>query len=212
MPTDVAFQKFASNLSQSGSSNGRKGWIAEGQFEPEANDVVKRLSIGKFSEPVKTKTGEYKIFYVGDIRKPGYVPCSETQVTLAVARVPVTVDLSPEERERMEKRVLSIAESKSKREFEEVCEDFGYKVNVVVRPLSAVPTEMASLPLNTCSSPVFTGDSFEVYMLLKRDLIKRDLVLNRDEVRERLKFEQMDRFADRTFKGFKSRTLIKRVG
>jgi hypothetical protein len=209
-PAFNAFYTLARQLSQAQNARdgGLRGWVTEANLDQESCRAIKSLSVGEFSAPVKMKSGEFKIFFLRDLKKPGYAPQSEATVSLALAIIPFGNSLSDAQRSTVERRIAALLECSSQKEFEGVANDFGYECKKATVPMNLLPVQISEVPLNKCSPPIFTGARFEIYMPLSKFFPKTELKIDRDEIRSMLEDKKRSFYAEKVVKDFKSRLLF----
>ncbi len=90
----ASFPAVARQFSQSPSAaaGGDLGWVQDGQLPDELNDMLRRLTPGQFSLPVRS-TGGYYILALRDRRITGATDPNLIQMTLRQIVVPVTADM-----------------------------------------------------------------------------------------------------------------------
>jgi len=90
----ASFPAVARQFSQSPSAaaGGELGWVQDGQLPDELNDMLRRLTPGQFSLPVRS-TGGYYILALRDRRITGATDPNLIQMTLRQIVVPVTADM-----------------------------------------------------------------------------------------------------------------------
>lgn len=90
----ASFPAVARQFSQSPSAaaGGDLGWVQDGQLPDELNDMLRRLTPGQFSLPVRS-TGGYYILALRDRRITGATDPNLIQMTLRQIVVPVTGDM-----------------------------------------------------------------------------------------------------------------------
>ncbi len=90
----ASFPAVARQFSQSPSAaaGGDLGWVQDGQLPDELNDMLRRLTPGQFSLPVRS-TGGYYVLALRDRRITGATDPNLIQMTLRQIVVPVTADM-----------------------------------------------------------------------------------------------------------------------
>lgn len=210
MPPIKAFQSLAQQLSQASTAQegGYRGWVVEGSMDYASEAAIKKLSIGDFTKPIQIRPGEYRIFYLNDLKKPGYAPYSETQVDLCVVSIPFCNNLSQEEQLVIQRRIEALMECTSEKEFQGVAEDFEYSFKRITKKLEELPTNVLDIKLNVCLRPIFTGKSLEIYMPLRQTAKKIELSIDRESISRSLEYQRKSLYAEKVIKDFKNRVLI----
>lgn len=211
MPAMKAFQALAQQLSQAptASDGGYRGWVTESELDLASQKALKTLSLGHFSEPILVRPGEYRILYLNNIKEPGYAPHSQTRVEVCTVSIPLTRSTPPEQQAQIQRRVEALIKCTSRAEFEGVAKDFGYSSKITTQPLSNLPIDLASLNINACTPPVFTGKSLEIFMPLRRlDPPKSETKIDRAEVKESLEYRMKLTQARKVIQDFKNHILI----
>jgi len=90
----ASFPAVARQFSQnpSAASGGDLGWVQDGQLPDDLNEMLRRLTPGQFSLPIRS-TGGYYILALRDRRITGATDPNLIQVTLRQIVVPVTADM-----------------------------------------------------------------------------------------------------------------------
>jgi hypothetical protein len=163
------------------------------------------MNVGAFTLPIKVRPGEYRIFFLSDVKQPGFQPYSETQIELRVVSIPCNPSMPEEEQLVIRRRVDTLMECKSLSELDGMAGDYGYSVETVVRSLDVLPSDV---DLNKCSRPIFTGQSLEIMMPLKKTLKPLSIDINKDQVQTALENQLRTTAAEKIFKNYKNRLLI----
>lgn len=207
MPPISAFQSLARQLSQANTAQngGYRGWVTAEDLGLAATDVIRTMDVGAFSEPIKVRAGEYRIFFLNDVKQPGFQPYSETQVELRVVSIPYDPSMSDDKQLVIQRRIGTLMGCKSQSELDGMAADYGYQVQTIVRSRDVLPSDVE---LNKCSKPVFTGKSLDVMMPLKKTLKSTKLDINKDQVQMALEHQLKTTAAEKIFKNYKNRLLI----
>lgn len=211
MPSLKAFQALAQQLSQgaTASEGGYRGWVVEDELDAASKDALCHLPSGQFSSPVQVRPGEYRIFYLNNLKEPGFAPQSQAKVELCVVSIPLTLKTPPEQQAVIQRRVEALVDCSSKEELQGVAKDFGYSSKIVTKALAELPMDPDSLKINACTRPIFTGESLEVVMPLRRlTPPKSEEKIDREEVRQSLEYKRKMIQAKKVVKDFESRILI----
>ncbi|MDR1907914.1 MAG: SurA N-terminal domain-containing protein, partial [Holosporales bacterium] len=109
-PNSKIFQDFAQQLSQAptAQNNGHRGWVVEDELDGASKEEIKKLKLGTCSRPVKVRNGEYRIYFLNDIKQPGHLPYSDTTVDLCVVTVPYNPSIPQNEQESIQRRVNAL--------------------------------------------------------------------------------------------------------
>jgi hypothetical protein len=206
-PPISAFQSLARQLSQARTAQdgGYRGWCTDTDLGAVAAEVVKAMKVGTFSTPINVRPGEYRIFFLNDVKQPGMQPYSETQVEMRVVTVPFDPSMPEEEQAALQKRLAIILDSKSLDDFDGIASEYGYKAETVMRTLDVLPPDFE---LNRCIKPIFTGASLLLVMPLKKVLKPAILKLDKDAVQSALEHQLRANAAEKIFKNYKNRQLI----
>lgn len=214
MPILRAFRIIAQQVSQSYSSSqgGDLGWLSEDQMNDNTHNAVKNLRIGEFSRPFIDSSGNYKIVILNDQKKPGKEPFMKSEATVAVVSIPFSQSMNKEQMEQIERRIPMILESKNQKDFQSIANDFKYKFAIQEKNVSDLPEFVLNSKRGLPLQPVFSGKSLDIYMVI--DIKEKNAENSQEkEMREIIKkeLEQKNRFeyAEKIFKTFKGRTLIK---
>jgi parvulin-like peptidyl-prolyl isomerase len=206
MPPIRAFQTLAKQLSQSSTAknSGDRGWVTASDLGSAAS-IIGQMEIGSFSKPLKIKNGEYCIFFLNDVKQPGLKPASETKVEMSVVTIPITEDMSTENQNTINRRLVVLLASSSPKELEGLARDFGYSSDRVTRTRDVLPSEPVA---NKCFPPFLLNEHIEIVMPIRQISEKVELVIDKMNVQTTLENQMRSIFAEKLFKGFKNRTLI----
>jgi parvulin-like peptidyl-prolyl isomerase len=201
------FQDLATQLSQSPTAKnaGVRGWVSEDDLDKASMSAIAALKVGQYTRPLKVRSGEYSIYFLADIKRPGLLPDSETRVELAAVIIPYNPSMSQQEQLHIQQCYDKLVECKSESEFKAVALTFGYKTLPIVNTLNQLPQDFA---LNKCMPLVFTGEVLVARMPTKIVLNKSEFHTNKEEVKAELEHSARAVYAERIFKNFKSRTMV----
>jgi parvulin-like peptidyl-prolyl isomerase len=159
-PAIRVFQTLAQQLSQSSTSQdgGYIGWVVDGQLDEVSSQTIKSLDVGTFSKPIRIRSGEYRIFFLNDIKQPGFAPYSETQIELLFVSIPFNESKTKDEQRIIQSQLDALRTSNSEKEFCGIAVDFGLEPKRVTRTLDNVPKIIASAEIGKCVHPFFSGN------------------------------------------------------
>ncbi|MDR0632898.1 MAG: peptidylprolyl isomerase [Holosporales bacterium] len=211
MPPAQAFALLAQQLSQGASAadGGARGWVTDGQFDNEIRSELQKLKVGAFSKPLLLKNGNCKLIFLNDIKEPGRTPYSQSSMRIAVVSIPFKRDETKEQLVRVERRVATFMDCQSEKEMHDLAQDFQYQFKIVERSPAVVPEIISTAKINTCAGPVFTGESLDIYMLLSHKYEKSKISVEKKEMQEILEQQKRVNFAEKIFKNFKNKALIR---
>lgn len=212
MPMGEAFRMLARQLSQgpTAADGGIIGWVREDQLNPSMKNGLNGLKVKEISDVVATeRAGEYRIFFLEDVREPGYEPVSQSILKMVHVKVPFSPDASQEEKAGVERRLGALMECTSGGMLEEMAKEFGYTSQRMERKLGTVLVSPEALVMNRCLEPFFSGSYFEIVMPLSLERIKRAQLPSREEIENMLEYVKRNREASRIFREQKTRLLIK---
>jgi hypothetical protein len=209
-PAIRVFQTMAQQLSQSTTSqdSGYVGWVVDGQLDEVSNKTIKSLDVGTFSKPVKIRDGEYKIFFLNDIKQPGCAPYSETRIVLCVVSVPFDPSTKNAEQVQIQSKIDALTKSTSEKELREIAKDFGLTARSITTTLAAIPKELATAQVGKRAGAFFSGKSIEVIWLIDKKSSPIQLKIDKVSVQQMLEHNKKAMYAERLCKDFKNRTLI----
>ncbi|MDR0625080.1 MAG: peptidylprolyl isomerase [Holosporales bacterium] len=210
MPSFAAFRIMAQQFSQGASADegGKVGWSTEGQMDQPTREAVKRLKIGEISKPLLMPDGSYKILMLNNKKSPGMAPDSEKKLKIVAVSIPFNPSMSRGEVEVVQRRLATLGDCVSEEEFRGIASDFGYKVVTVLREEIALPDIIRDAKINTCTPPLFTGESLDICMVLGKEHPKSEENIDRAEVEEALQQRKRMVQGEKIFKAFQGRSLI----
>lgn len=203
-----AFHILAQQLSQgpTASDGGVRGWVSKGQMDPDTAKAIMQLSIGQFSKPILIRNGEYRIFLLQDIKKPGQVPYSQARLSLCRVTIPFNKTLPQPAQEAIERRVASLMDCHSAAELQSMAKEFGYASSIIEKRAGTVAIPVSDLHFNTCWRPFFTGQSLDLYMPLSLSYPQVDQV-DRSAIKNELIFRKKSAEADKILRNFKTQVF-----
>lgn len=185
------FTAIAQQISKgtNATSSGELGWVSPNQVDPAVASVLKNLSPGSISNPIRTTSG-YKILKVSDVRHPGEADPAESEITFCQAFFPLSPSSTQEEYMEVAPKIEQTVEVKGCENFKKTLKEFGlsYQESPNVK-MGNLPEQLRRLlkkaPVGKCVEPIMTENGLLVQMvcnkkdaefkLPSRDQIKADL-------------------------------------
>ncbi len=208
------FSSLARNFSQSPTAGdgGDLGWVAPGQLEPALDKALARLEPGMVSKPIRTVSGYY-LLYVTDERTPGVDPM-DTRIDLAQMTVRPPESGGEAARsdliQSLTRRVSEIDGCPALADWAKQRDDASLARAEDVR-LGDLPgpvrEAVAPLDAGRVTKPVDRGGAIVVVGVCTREAPESELP-SRDEVRNRLRTERLDRRAQRELRDLRRAAYI----
>lgn len=185
----VAFEFFTQQFSQgpSAANGGSLGWLSEDKMSKAMKSVVPGLEIFSFSKPVKINDNEYRIFFLNDIKKPGFLPQSDTNISFAIVHIPYNQNSTADEQMLINNQIDVLSKATSKQDMEKKAEEFNLKFEIITLKLSKAPEQIANGALNVCLPPIMTAeDQISIIKPLAKTLDKYKVNSDREMIKKEL--------------------------
>ncbi|MBY0280573.1 MAG: peptidylprolyl isomerase [Alphaproteobacteria bacterium] len=207
------FHVMAQQFSQATSSSrgGYVGWMVKGQMDPQVEEAVEKLTLGHFSEPIRTQMG-YKIILLKDFRKAGQPAYGQTQISFKQVYIPFHDSISEADYNRIETHIQEMSKIGSCSKLEAKAKECGYQCEAVEKmSYSNLPAGFQKLfhtaKIGQCQKPIRMEDHVLVTMVCNKDSPEEKLPTP-EEVRQHLEQEKMNKIAAREFNKLKSVAFI----
>lgn len=207
------FHVMAQQFSQATSSGrgGYIGWMVKGQMDLQVEQVLEKLTLGHFSEPIRTPMG-YKIIMLKDIKKAGQPAYGQTQISFKQVYIPFHDSISEENYNLIQTQIQAMEKIKSCDKLEAKAKECGYQCETVGKTsYGALPSGFQKLfhvaKVGQCQKPIRMDDHILVTMVCSKDYPEEKLPTH-DEVKIQLEQEKMNKIAMREFNKLKSVAFI----
>jgi peptidyl-prolyl cis-trans isomerase SurA len=207
------FHVMAQQFSQATSSTkgGHVGWMVKGQMDPQVEEAVEKLTLGHFSEPIRTQMG-YKIIMLKDFKKAGQPAYGQTQISFKQIYIPFHDSISEEDYKRIETHIQEMDKISHCSKLEAKAKECGYQCEAIEKvSYSSLPAGFQKLfhsaKIGQCQKPIRMEDHVLITMLCSKESPEEKLPTH-EEVRQHLEQEKMNKVAMREFNKLKSVAFI----
>lgn len=209
MPPVRAFQELVDLYSQGPSSkrNGYVGWVSFDQLDKNSRSAIAKMEIGSYSAIVQTHRKECRLYYLNDIKNPGFVSLRQSTVRVAVVTIPYSSQTSKDEEGIIKRRIPTLLSCTSPEELNNVAKDFGYKFEYIDTTLGRVEF-IRGTPKNKCLHPIFTGNAFVIYMLVHQSTPKSIETITKEDALRQLEHQRKSEQTEKITKDFKHHVAI----
>ncbi len=207
------FHVIAQQFSQATSSarGGHIGWMVKGQMDSQIEGVIEKLTLGQFSEPIRTSMG-YKIVMLKDLKKAGQPAYGQTQISFRQVYIPFHDSISEEDYKRIETHIQEMEKVSSCEKLDTKAKECGYKCEATSKiDYSNLPSGFQKLfhaaKVGQCQKPIRMEDHLLVTMVCSKEAPEEKLPTH-EEIKQRLEQEKMNRVATREFNKLKSVAFV----
>lgn len=209
----AAFPALARQFSQSPSAakGGLLGWVRQGELDPALEQALMGMAEGAISEPIRTAAG-YHVLRLQDRRRTAQPDPDKTRLTISQLALPSRGPKAMSQSTRDEIKAV-VAETVK------TCEDLNALAQKLEAPNSGTvgtiplsrlegPMRDVLVPLgeNEVSDPIRTPNGELLLMVCKRDVPGG--MPSESEIRENLRRERLETFANRRLATLRERALI----